>query len=82
MMGIITAPARGSEMTDEKVVFLAFSNPKMDDGTLTLRACATCKNKTFLVVHDMTSGFPALRCAACSSHLGRIGWASEEDDAT
>ncbi len=64
----------------DKVIFLAYSNPDMDDGTLTLRSCSTCKNKTFLVVHDKASGFPALRCAACGLHLGRIGWAPEDAD--
>lgn len=58
------------------VVFLAFSNPKEPVENQVL-ACATCRNKTFTVNYGAPH-FPALRCAACGEHMGRIGWANEE----
>lgn len=59
----------------EKVIFLAFSNPAMEDGGVTYRGCASCHNKTFTVVHDRAEGFPMMRCACCGQDMGRIGWA-------
>ena len=60
----------------EKVVFLAFSNPDMVTNCgLDYRACAACRNKTFVVIHDRDDEFPMMRCACCQTNLGRIGWA-------
>lgn len=58
---------------DEKVVFLAFSNDKVKPDETRITACAYCRNKTFLIGHD-DGKYPFLRCAACSSVLGRMGW--------
>lgn len=65
-------------MSDEKLVYLAFSSPKVQPDTITLGSCATCRNKTFTLLHDSEERAPMLRCAACGTHLGRMGWASEE----
>lgn len=60
----------------EKVVFLAFSNPKLEPESTSVSACAACRNKTFTVVHD-GHDFPMMKCAACSQNIGRVGWADE-----
>lgn len=62
----------------EKVVFLAFSNPKTEVGGVEYLACRTCRNKTFLAVYDPSSGYPTLKCACCSQNCGRAGWAPED----
>lgn len=63
-------------MTSDKVVFLAFKNPAMtrEEG-IDFVACAHCRNKTYTLTHDSSDQFPLMKCAACGSHLGRIGWA-------
>lgn len=62
-------------MSDEKVVFLAFSNPKvLQSEELSLLACRDCRNKTFTArIRD--SEMPELYCAACGGSIGRFGWA-------
>lgn len=62
---------------DDKVVFLAYSNATVRPDSIVLGSCATCRNKTFTLLHDDEQSFPTLRCAACGQHHGRIGWASE-----
>lgn len=64
----------------DKVVFLAFSNPNLkDDQDVHVSACTHCRNKTFLLSHDSHSGFPMVKCAACGAHIGRVGWADDDD---
>lgn len=64
-------------MSGDKVVFLAFNSDKTEIGGIERLACLTCRNKTFLVTYDKTSGFPSLQCACCGVNCGRIGWAEE-----
>lgn len=71
--------AQGELGMTDNVVFLAFSSDKTEPDTLCLSACTFCRNKTFSILHDREQGFPMLRCAACGSHIGRIGWAHEDD---
>ena len=61
---------------NDKVVFLAFKNDNTQQEHISFSACAACKNKTFIVVHDGME-FPMMKCAACGQHIGRIRWASE-----
>lgn len=64
----------------EKVIFLAFDNPKLERETeITLTRCANCKNKTFLLVHHERSDYPMLRCCACGDDVGRIGHVGRDD---
>lgn len=63
-------------MTD-KVVWLAFKSDKEQTEGLYLRACKTCRNKTYFLVDNGEADFPELRCAACGYSLGKIGWAHE-----
>lgn len=66
-------------MSDDNVIHLAFRSPQMTEGERDLGTCANCRNKTYIVVHDMPRGFPLLQCAACGQHIGRIGWAHDDD---
>ena len=60
---------------DGKVVFLKFSKPEATaDEYLTFIGCKHCKNKTYTLTNEADS-YPLLKCAACGSHIGRIGWA-------
>lgn len=61
-----------------KVIFLAFKSPAMQDDMMAFRACAHCRNKTFTITEDHVGGFPLMRCAACGSHMGRVGWADDD----
>jgi hypothetical protein len=64
-------------MTDkEKVVFLAFDNPKLKPETLEVMACVICRNKTFSVWYGENK-FPMLKCCVCGADVGRIGWTQE-----
>lgn len=67
-----------SASDDNKVVHLAFANPGMVSDEISLLGCGTCRNKTFLVKYQKGEDFPAMTCAACGAHAGRIGWAPEE----
>jgi hypothetical protein len=66
-------------MSDGNVVFLNFGSDKLKtDDDVVIEACAHCRNKTFTVMYDSHNNFPMMRCAACGSHIGRIGWANDE----
>ena len=67
---------RGS---DDRVVFLAFSNPDLEPDDTTMMACKHCRNKTFALAYDKHSGFPMMKCTACGQHMGRVGWASDDE---
>lgn len=62
---------------DKKVVWLAFKSDNVEPEGLYLRACVTCRNKTYLLVDNGDNKFPSLRCAACGFTLGNVGWADE-----
>lgn len=64
---------------DDKVVFLAFSNPDAVVDDAAMMACATCRNKAFSVKYD-AEDFPGMYCTACGRSLGRIGWAEGVTD--
>ena len=63
---------------DNKVIYLKYSNDALHKDYVAFIACNKCKNKTFVVLpaneDDM---YPMLRCAACSTDIGRIGWTEE-----
>lgn len=59
----------------EKVVFLAFSNDKVESQGIDLITCKRCRNKTYLLVAKDAPEFHMLRCAACGDNIGAIGWA-------
>lgn len=64
-------------MTDDNVVFLAYSSKQTVADSVVLSSCATCRNKTFRVRHD-DSEFPMMQCAACGAEIGRIGFAGHK----
>jgi len=61
----------------DSVVFLAFDNPDIPVEEKRL-ACASCRNKTWVVRYDEGEDFPGLQCACCGSWGGRIGWIENE----
>lgn len=65
---------------DNNVLFLKFKSPHVEEGMMAFLSCVHCKNKTFTLTSDQPPpAFPLLRCAACGSHLGRMGWVRPED---
>jgi hypothetical protein len=62
---------------NDKVVFLAFTNERVEPDGRSLLACKCCRNKTFTLVYEGGAEFPLLQCPACGSHLGRMGWAPD-----
>lgn len=68
-------------MTDGNVIHLAFKSPHVDDDVMAFHSCSVCRNKTFTLTSDRMDGFPLLRCAACGQHIGRMGWAHDDDPA-
>lgn len=65
---------------DDKVIHLKFKSPHVEDDMMAFLSCVACKNKTFTLTMDQPPGsFPLLRCAACGSHLGRLGWVHPDD---
>lgn len=58
----------------EKVVYLAFDNPKAVPDEIVFIACRHCRNKTYTMTKD-DRPFNILKCAACGDTLGRMGWA-------
>jgi hypothetical protein len=64
------------------VIHLEFKSPHVEDDFAALLACKTCRNKTFnFTVDQPDGGFPLMRCAACGQHIGRMGWAHDDDPA-
>jgi hypothetical protein len=62
----------------DKVVFLQFRSPHVEDDMMAFLACSHCKNKTYTLTCDNKDDFPLMRCAACGQHMGRMGWAHDD----
>jgi hypothetical protein len=63
---------------NEKVVFLAFANPrKLELDARDFLACKACRNKTYLMIFQGEQSFPLLQCAACGNHAGYWGFAGD-----
>lgn len=65
----------------DNVVFLKFRTAAIEADTMAFLSCVVCRNKTYTVTDDKPGGFPLMRCAACGSHIGRTGWAHDDDPA-
>lgn len=63
------------------VIELKFKSPHVDGGERALLSCRNCRNKTYLMVDDKPGFFPLMQCAACGCHVGRMGWAHDDDPA-
>lgn len=61
------------------VVFLAFKNAEVAPDSMAFFACAHSRNKTYTLTEDKPGYFPLVRCAACGNHMGRIGWAPDDE---
>lgn len=66
-------------MSEGKVVHLHFASPRTEPDTMAFVACRACRNKTFTLTEDRVGDFPLMRCAACGQHIGRVGWAHDDD---
>ncbi len=67
---------------DGNVVHLQFKSPHVEEDMMVLLACKHCRNKTFTLTLDQPPGsFPLMRCCACGAHIGRMGWAHDDDPA-
>ena len=60
---------------NDNVVLLKFKPDGGQTETIDFLICKHCHNKTFTCVYDAASEFPMMKCAACGTNLGRIGWA-------
>ena len=63
----------------DNVVFLQFRSPHMEDDAFAFLACKVCRNKAFSFATDRSGDFPLVRCTACGQHMGRMGWARDDD---
>lgn len=61
------------------VVFLEFRSPHVEDDQRALLACKNCRNKTFKLICDKPESFPLMQCCACDAHMGRMGWAHDDE---
>lgn len=64
---------------NDNVVHLKFKSPHVSEACMAMLACNVCHNKTYTLTLDRVQGFPLLRCAACGQHIGRMGWAHDDD---
>jgi hypothetical protein len=69
----------GDSSDDDNVVFLKFKSPHVVEDMCAFIACRHCRNKTYTLVEDRVGSFPMMKCAACGAHIGRMGWASDDD---
>lgn len=67
-------------MTGE-VIHLQFKSPHVVEDLMAFLACVACKNKTYTFTFDRPGEFPLMRCACCGAHIGRMGWAHDDDPA-
>jgi hypothetical protein len=65
----------------ENVIHLAFRSPHVEDDERAMLACKNCRNKTYLLICDKLDTFPLMQCGACGMHMGRMGWAHDDDPA-
>ena len=61
----------------DNVVHLNFKGSNCEEDMLSMMSCSVCHNKTFVVVY-IGEEFPVMKCAACGSHTGKIGWANND----
>jgi hypothetical protein len=61
------------------VIHLAFKSPHVVEDVMAFVSCRVCRNKTFTLTEDKLDNFPLMRCAACGQHMGRMGWAHDDD---
>lgn len=61
------------------IIYLKFRSPHTEQDTMCFLACSLCRNKTFTLTEDEVDKFPLMRCAACGKHMGRMGWAHDDD---
>lgn len=64
---------------NDKVVFLAHRNEKMETEISEHLTCPRCKNRTYIGTYTSSSKFPSLTCAVCGSMAGYFGWVDEEN---
>lgn len=67
-------------MTDN-VIRLEFLSPHVREDMMAFLSCVHCQNKTFTFQRDRPGDFPLMKCAACGQHIGRMGWAHDDDPA-
>lgn len=65
----------------DNVIRLEFRSPHTEPDAMAFIACKSCRNKTYTLTEDRVGYFPLMRCAACGQHMGRMGWAHDDDPA-
>lgn len=65
----------------DNIIHLAFKSPHAVHDGMAFIACSVCRNKTYTLTEDRPGEFPLMRCAACGQHMGRMGWAHDEQTA-
>lgn len=62
-----------------EIIELKCRSPHTEQDAMAFIACKACRNKTFTLTEDCVGYFPLMRCAACGQHIGRMGWAHDDD---
>ena len=65
-------------MSENNLIFLAFSNNNLINNEISYLGCKNCGNKTYIFI-ARDKEFPLVKCACCGNVIGRIGWANEEE---
>ncbi|MHA0319042.1 hypothetical protein ACXY7D_11980 [Sphingomonas melonis] len=65
----------------DNLIHLSFKSPHVVEDTMAFLACHACENKTFTLTLDRPGDFPLMRCCVCGCHIGRMGWAYDDDPA-
>lgn len=63
----------------DNVIHLKFKSPHVVEGHMCFLACVVCRNKTYTLTYDNANTMPLMRCAACGNHVGRMGWAHDDE---
>lgn len=66
-------------MSKDNVIKLEFKSPHVEEEGQQMLACGYCRNKTYTLCLDKAEDFPLMKCAACGQHMGRMGWAHDDD---
>jgi len=64
---------------ENKVTFLRPDTKLIVNDKTTVTACGNCGNKTFLFIHD-PEYYPIVKCCACGTIMGRMGWIPQENE--
>jgi hypothetical protein len=68
-------------MADNIVQLRPRTEQLQEADTITIFGCVNCNNKTFILVDDYDPcGLSMMKCSACQTAIGRVGWWNPGDN--